>query len=146
MDRKIEMEFPADLRTIAEARRSLEEFVRPCNLTATQIDDLKIALSEACTNAVCHGCHADPGKQIRVRLTASDGAIGIEVEDCGGGPIPERVTLPEPDELAVGGRGLFLMQALMDEVDFKRSARGTLVRLCMNREASTDACGFCPQA
>lgn len=127
-----EVELPAALCSVGEARRLLEDFVRPLQLPAEQVEDLKIALSEACTNAVCHGCKVDPSSRIRVQFAASSSVISIEVEDCGCGAIPETITLPDPEQLTTGGRGLFLMQALMDEVKFERRGGSTLVRLMLH--------------
>src|SRR5215471_5815513 len=86
--------------------------------------DIEIALREALANAILHGCKSDPGKSVQC-VVACDEEHGmlIIVRDPGDGFDP--ATLPE---CVVGeniysdhGRGIFLMNRLMDEVKFSKN-------------------------
>lgn len=87
-----------------------------------EIEDMKVAVSEACNNAVLHAYeHAG---MMEVRFLIMDGALSISVKDEGRSfdPAPETQTSPSLhgktlDEIEAGGLGLYLMQALMDEVE-----------------------------
>ena len=125
----LEVEFPAEPRIVHDVRQKFEEFVRPCCLGREDVETIKVALSEACSNAVCHGSPRGPGDRIRVRYELCDDRLVIEIRDEGPGFRPNQIALPHSEEYKPSGRGLFLMQALMDEVQFEASPGGTCVRL-----------------
>ena len=93
-------------------------------------DDIEIALGEALANAVIHGNHENPEKQVHVTCRCSmDGEVVITLRDEGEGFDWDAVPDPtEPERrLLSHGRGLYLMRALMDEVSFE--GNGTVVRM-----------------
>jgi anti-sigma regulatory factor (Ser/Thr protein kinase) len=116
----------AELRALAgRALADVPEEVR---------QDILLSLDEAVSNAIRHGCRAGgPGA---VDLDRSAGWVEIAVVD--GGPTPELPTLPQepPALLATGGRGLWLIRQLTDDVRIERAGRGT--RLAMRRKAAVD--------
>lgn len=89
--------------------------------------DIGVALREALANAVIHGNHEDPGKQVYVGCRGGADEISIVIRDEGQGfdigQVPDP-TAPENIESS-HGRGIYLMKAVMDEVRFER--RGTVV-------------------
>lgn len=81
--------------------------------------DIKLILHEAITNAHYHGNNRDCKKRIYVRYILKDKHLNIQVEDCGDGVrkliFPERIdNLHLLDE---GGRGLYLIRCLSDNVE-----------------------------
>ncbi len=79
-----------------------------------------LAVNEAVANVMRHGYEGDTTRPIRIACRR-DGEM-IEVRICDHGREAEflsRETLP-PDELRVGGRGLFMIRALMDEIEYGR--------------------------
>ena len=93
-------------------------------------DQIEIALCEALANAVIHGNHENPEKQVHVTCRCSmDAEVLITLRDEGEGFDCEAV--PDPTEpqrrLLSHGRGLLLMRAMMDEVSFEE--HGTVVRM-----------------
>jgi len=95
-----------------------------------QEEGIEIALGEALANAVIHGNHENPEKQVHVTCRCSmDGEVVITLRDEGEGFDSDAV--PDPTEpqrrLLSHGRGLHLMRALMDEVSFEEN--GTVVRM-----------------
>lgn len=107
-----------------------------------RLEDLRIAVSEACTNAV--ESHGDEGAQHRVllRCLLEDSRLEIRLEDSGTGLAQESMGEPpdteRPEEHLVGepGWGLQLIRALVDEVAFDRSSGGTALRLSMHRRGT----------
>src|SRR5271165_7055056 len=92
---------------------------------------LEIALTEALANAVFHGNHESPDKNVVVICRcAMDGEVSITVRDEGEG-FNSR-SLPDPTDLKClplnRGRGIYLMQALMDEVCFEEGGRVVQMR------------------
>lgn len=106
---------------LAEAARS-----GYCENTAFAI---KLALEEALTNAYRHGNGCDPRKRIAIRYDVTPERIVIEVEDEGAGFNPGQVPDPTQPEFIdrPHGRGIMLMRAYLDQVEFNRS--GNAVRL-----------------
>lgn len=95
------------------------------------------AVIEAATNAVQHGNRLDESKRVDITVDVREAALDVTVRDMGTGLDPSIVTdreLPE-DVLALRGRGIALMRALMDDVRFDWTDSGTTVRLTKRRPA-----------
>src|SRR5439155_6152920 len=92
-------------------------------LEGSLVDDLVLAVSEACVNAVIH----TSSPHVQVAWRRQDGTVEIVVQDDG--IFDRKVPLPEVDGTA--GRGIPIMLALVDEVTIREgtpSRPGTLVR------------------
>lgn len=100
--------------------------------------NVPVALTEALANAIVNGNGEDAGKHVRVRGCVDDRALVIEVHDEGGGFDLARLTNRPGDPGFVereDGRGLYLMQALMDRVEqFAAPDCGNVVRLTLRRQ------------
>lgn len=127
--RIFEADYPAEPQVVHQVRERVDDFVRPCGLSADELDALKVALSEAFSNAVCHGSPLGPRNRVHLRCEADCQRLVVQITDEGGGFLPTRIALPEFEEWKTSGRGLFLMQELMDAVDFEVVPGGTRVRL-----------------
>lgn len=95
--------------------------------------NLRVAFTEALSNAIVYGNGEDPAKQVLVRVRFGRFAVEMEVTDDGAGFSPDRVpdpTLPENLSRA-DGRGLFLIRHLMDEVHFNQ--RGNSICMILRR-------------
>jgi len=97
---------------------------------------IRLALEEALVNAIKHGNQMDPAKIVRVRYRVTPESLTITIEDEGPGFNP--ATLPDPttDEnlQQLAGRGILLMRAYMDSVDF--SPKGNSVTITKQRHAT----------
>jgi serine/threonine-protein kinase RsbW len=97
--------------------------------TAEQVN---LAIIEAGTNAIRHGNKNDPEKATQFRFQITQDKLTVFVKDCGPGFDPEDVGDPLSPEnfMKPSGRGIFLMKALMDEVEYRiDKGSGTEVRL-----------------
>ncbi len=100
-----------------------------------RIDDLELAVGEACINAIEHGNRLREELPVRAVMTASAGALQIEIMDRGTGLGPEGAQPPDiarkiRGEEHAGGLGLFLIGKLVDEYEFASGAgEGSTVRL-----------------
>ena len=112
----------------------LMEFITPLSggfrCKEGAVVDVEISLREAVANAVLHGNHENPQKRVYVTCHCStDGELSLTIRDEGQGFDP--FALPDPTDqrniLLTHGRGILLMQALMDEVNFEEN--GTVVRM-----------------
>jgi anti-sigma regulatory factor (Ser/Thr protein kinase) len=90
-------------------------------------DDLILALSEAATNAVLYGSSGH--QPIQVVVHVNDGWVEASVLDHGPEPPAGLPAAADPGELPAGGRVLWLLPRLVDEVRLERVRRGTRVTL-----------------
>jgi serine/threonine-protein kinase RsbW len=119
---------PAELGPL---RRRMGSWLRRHHLEEEEAASVVLAVNEAVANAIEHGGRGPA--DVLVDATMDDGALTIEIRDQG--RWQDRPS--EPDR----GRGLLLMQALMDEVEVERSSRGTLVRMRRGSAAPSDRYG-----
>ncbi len=108
--------------SVGEVRRFVRRWLADAGATEDETMEVLVATSEAHTNAVHHAYDGRVGL-VEVEVDAVDGEIVITVRDRGQWR-PPRLT-PRDD----GGRGLPLMNALMDAVEIHAGALGTEVRL-----------------
>lgn len=132
------LEIPNDLRIIP---RAVELVVRRCQTCEAQAAkfrfNFRVALTEALSNAMLYGNASDPTKRVQLDVQLFQGRVVACVRDQGNGFDPEAVedpTLPE-NLTRPGGRGLFLMRKLLDEVRY--NARGNAVTLVMYLESES---------
>jgi len=108
--------------------------VREAGLSDDQVHDLAVAVAEALSNAAVHGNALRPEASVRVvvEITPRRGAV-VEVKDSGRGFDFSALSDPtDPSRILVpGGRGVFLMRRLVDQLEF--SDHGSRVRLVMDR-------------
>jgi len=133
VDDDLVLELPSDVRSIEHA---VEYVVRRCQARDTHAHRLRlnfrVGLTEALSNAMLYGNAHDPSKRVRVEVTLTSGAIRARVIDEGRGFDP--CSIPDPtcpeNLMKSGGRGLFLMRQLLDEVVYNdRGNEVTLVLL-----------------
>ena len=137
MDSAIELEIPARPEFVALARLVVSSLASTRrDLADERIDDLKVAVSEACTNAIEAHHSADTHDSVVVRCTEFDDRLQIEIEDRGSGfdpeSLPEHPPVTDPERLNFErGLGIPLIRTLVDETRFDPSEAGTSVRLTM---------------
>jgi serine/threonine-protein kinase RsbW len=116
---------PARPEGVGVVRQALAGMADALDFEASVLADMKMAVTEACTNVVVHAYDADAG-MLEVEMNAVDDGLSIVVRDHGSG-IQPRVARSEPPAL---GLGLPLIAALSDSFELKGSAgRGTEVRM-----------------
>jgi anti-sigma regulatory factor (Ser/Thr protein kinase) len=114
----------ANLARLKEARDFAERAAIEFGLPSDACYQVKLALSEAVTNAIQHGSRS-PADPIRIVVTEEPGAIVFEVVDTG--RFIPRVT--RRGDMPESGRGLEFMRLMMDVVDLHPGQHGTRLRL-----------------
>jgi serine/threonine-protein kinase RsbW len=121
---KLQVTLAADKTAVDPVVRGIMEIVRKMECAAGKEDDIELALSEALANAVVHGCKCDPSKVIEC-CVACDQERGmlIVVRDPGPGFDPGIIPSPLYGENIYSnhGRGIYLINQLMDEVKFHKN-------------------------
>jgi anti-sigma regulatory factor (Ser/Thr protein kinase) len=127
MELSLALTLPRDEQTVPVARHIVRNALQQVGVDETCVYDVELALSEACTNVLLH---SGPGDEYVVRLNLEDRLGVIRVIDVGHGFDSAKLRAEDPTLDAERGRGLGLMQALVDRVDFtSRSEAGTIVTL-----------------
>jgi len=99
------------------------------------IDDIKVAVSEACTNIIRHS-HIDPDFTYDVIIERDEKSLAITVKDSGVGFDTSGYVEPIPGETRGSGMGIFILRALMDEVDIQSEVGvGTNIRMTKNLQS-----------
>lgn len=119
--------------SLSENIRIIESFIdnakEQYNFTDDIYGNIMIAVTESVNNAIVHGNQSDKSKNVHLSLTLEDNQVKFVIEDEGQGfdydNLPDP-TAPENLEKP-GGRGIFLMKNLCDEVSF--ADNGTKVLL-----------------
>jgi anti-sigma regulatory factor (Ser/Thr protein kinase) len=115
--------FTAERRVLSEIRRFVAAEASR-HTFSTFVDDLQLAVTEACANSIVHS----ETKAIRVSVVPVGACLEITVEDDG----IYQHTLPIPEVDGRGHRGLHLMAAMVDDFSLRRGTEqraGTVVRL-----------------
>ena len=127
MELSLALTLPRDEQTVPVARHIVRNAMDQVGVEETCVYDVELALSEACTNVLLH---SGPGDQYVVRLDLGDRLGMIRVIDVGHGFDSARLQAEDPLPQDERGRGLGLMQAMVDRVDLtSRSEAGTIVTL-----------------
>ncbi|MBN1211216.1 MAG: ATP-binding protein [candidate division Zixibacteria bacterium] len=107
----------------------LEGVLRGLGVDESTIADIAISVSELVNNAIFHGNKTARDKTIKVEINKVNGSVKISVTDEGGGFDLNDVENPIDDDnlLKEVGRGLFIVQSLMDSVDKNTTDTGTTV-------------------
>ena len=120
---QLEMCMPGDVTAISPVVEKVMRVVGGMDCIEGKEFEIETALREALANAVVHGCRKDPGKEVEftVACDVSRGML-IIVRDPGGGFDPEEIPSPISGECLYSdhGRGIYLINQLMDDVVFKR--------------------------
>lgn len=125
------MVIPADPRAIPTVTDGVKQMLHQKHWAEDDVMAVELALQEAVANAIRHGCRNDPSKHLQCMVTCDEsGDVMIVVRDPGSGFDHTTVANPlDPENiLKPSGRGIFLINGLMDEVDFIDGGREVQMR------------------
>lgn len=130
----VEMKIPSNPKYVGLVRLTLSGILSSANASFEEIEDSKIAVSEAVSNAVKHAYKQDEEGEIIVGFAVFSDRVEIIVRDSGKSFDYEQVKeelgpYKEDDSVSFlreGGLGLFLIETLMDDVHVKKSPGVTI--------------------
>jgi serine/threonine-protein kinase RsbW len=119
------LKLPSNLRSINVLDSFVQDLVHQYKISQEVHGNMLISLTEAVTNAITHGNHYDENKVVQINLQKKSDTIAIRVSDQGCGFDPANVPDPTCEEniCKCGGRGVFLMQRLCDQIQYKDNGR-----------------------
>lgn len=142
MDSAVELEIPARPEYVALARLVVSSLAAARrDLPDERVDDLKVAVSEACTNAIEAHVATETPESVLIRCAEFLDRLEICVVDRGEGfdpdTLPEHPPVTDPERLNFErGLGIPLIKTLVDAVTIDSSDEGTQVRLVMHCAAA----------
>jgi len=130
---KLDVTLPGDFGAFSTAIESIMAVIKEMGCAAGREFEIELALNEALTNAIKHGSAHDPSKQIQC-CVACDHTRGMLIVVRDPGPGFDPASIPSPvvgkNIFSAGGRGIYLINQLMDEVHFEKG--GTEIHMRMN--------------
>ncbi|MGA7202197.1 MAG: ATP-binding protein [Candidatus Cybelea sp.] len=132
----VELRIPSRPEWVALARLAAATVANRLRFSIEEIEDVKLAVAEACTAVIQHEGH---GEFIDVTCEALSDLLRIRVRDSGRQGVA-RAQAPNMnfDEARIAGLGVFLIRTLMDEVSYDVSPQGTDLLMVKRLTAATD--------
>ena len=130
----VRLSFPAKPDYLLLARLALAGLARSLPLGAEELADLKLAVTEACGNAVRHAYRGEDGS-VAVEYVIRGERLEMIVQDEGSGLevplLPEELVSQKPVEPLEGGMGIAIIRAIVDELDVRTGddGKGTVVHM-----------------
>ena len=120
MSEQIMLTLSSHPKSISEVEPFVEKLLSKYSISPDQYGNILISLTEAVTNAITHGNRNDENKTVKVALKKRKNALAFRITDEG--PGFDFNNLPDPTApenlLKIGGRGVFLMRQLSDQIKF----------------------------
>ncbi len=130
MRESVNLSLPCRPEYVSVARLTASFVANQMGFDIEAIEDIKLAVGEACNNAVLHSGNSTT---YQLELKNMESSLIIEVKDSGRGFDKEAYKAPELDELQENGLGLFIIKALMDDVEIQ-TFEGNGTKIIMSKD------------
>ena len=128
-DRMVRLTIPAKAEYITLGRLALTAIARVRPLSEETLSDLKLALTEACTNSVRHAYREGRAGTVEILYQIQPDRLVVEVADDGQGFEPADLGGRGNGDLSEGGLGIAIIRAVADEVEIdERESGGSRLR------------------
>ena len=139
------LEIPADENNLSEVRDFMADICARAGFSKRETSNTKLAVDEACTNIIKHA-YRKKGGEIRIDVQAEPERVEVNIFDRGEPFDWSKVEDPDLEEYVEigkkGGLGIFLMNRLMDELDYSASSAGNRLYMAKSIAGSTAARPF----
>ncbi|MFR5545372.1 MAG: ATP-binding protein [Intestinibacter bartlettii] len=120
------MEIASNPQYVSVIRLTTSGIANKIGFCLEDIEDIKVAVSEACTNAIKHSLD----NKFSVEYTIFENGLTITIIDSGKGYDVDSIDVPNLEEPKESGLGLFIIKSLMDEVEIKSNINyGTVIKM-----------------
>lgn len=128
MEQVFKVDIPARAEFVVLGRLALSGVLRERPFSQDAVADLKLALTEACSNSIRHA-YGDADGRVLLSFTVTDERIMVEVRDEGAGFVEEAderadLSAIEAVNLSEGGMGISIIRAVVDEFRLERCPEG----------------------
>lgn len=123
----------ASTEQLAKVRKFVASFAREQGFSEEQVQDIRLAVDEACTNIIKHAYKYDDSKEFELNIENRDDQLWISIVDNGQSFDPSTYKKPDlEDQIRKkkrGGVGVYLIQKLMDKVEYHTSDNRNEIRM-----------------
>lgn len=126
---EVEITISSHPRWLKLVRQVVCEYALETGFDAQDAHAITLAVGEAVGNIIKHSYRGRTDRSFVLRCRSDRSALEVSLYDNGEPFDPNLQPLLPPDELRAGGRGLYLMRAIMDEIDYKREGGSNVVRM-----------------
>jgi serine/threonine-protein kinase RsbW len=131
--RVVRLTIPAKAEYITLCRLALAGLSQLRAVPDETVHDLKLALTEACTNSIRHAYETSEAGQVEIRYELAEDQIAIEVTDEGAGFAVDEAA--ESDRMSESGLGIAIIRALADELEIDQgNGQGSRLRFVKRLE------------
>jgi serine/threonine-protein kinase RsbW len=125
----IELRIAARAENVALARLTLSGVAAAAGVPPDVVADLKLAVSEACTNAIQHAYAGGSEKQVVLRFAVAERRLLVQVEDDGEGfELVTRGSWEDGERAGRGlGMGLTIVRSVTDELQIESGGKGSRI-------------------
>ena len=127
------LRIPSQTEKLILAREFVADAAKVFGFADDDVNNIALAVDEACTNIIKHAYHYDSDKEIDIVISMRKPEFEILIQDKGTHFNPNNVPVPDMKEYMShykrGGLGMYLMKKLMDKVEYTNEARKNVVRL-----------------
>ena len=120
----VRLEIPPQSAYVAIARLAITSLGRAAGLDEEKLDDLRIAISESCANAVLSVQEAGVDSPIEISFTAASDALEVLVGHSGAAPLPDAPSADSQGFSTQQVMSMALLRSLVDELDLAPRADG----------------------
>lgn len=132
------LNLPRDEASVPVVRHISRDALLGLGVTRGCVEEIEVALSEACTNVLKHV--QGTAESYEVQVEVNEDTCDIRVIDTGTGFDHESQGREHADHSAEGGRGIYLMRAMVDNIEFTSAPEsGTVVRLTKKLAVTEDS-------
>lgn len=122
---KKDLNIPSDISNLRLVEKAIDELSMELGLSDEVYGNIMVATMEATNNAIIHGNHSDPNKQVKIEMLFLNKELIVHIEDQG--PGFDHANIPDPTSPEnlekIDGRGIFLMESLSDEIMYLEDGR-----------------------
>lgn len=127
----------ATTANLADVRKFVFKYAQKHGFSAKQIDDIQLAVDEACTNIIKHAYNYDESKKLTIDLEFESDQLIVILTDQGAGFNTDKYKKPDLkkqiEKKKRGGMGVYLIKNLMDDVTYYAKNQKNILRMSKNR-------------
>ena len=130
MKERVRIAIPSHPKFLCLVRDLTVRMGRITGIKENEIEDLKLAVDEACSNVIRHAYKGDTTKRIVVQFRTGSGELEVIIEDSGVRADPEAIRGRDLDDVKPGGLGVHFIRRTFDRVEFDpKKQTGNRLRL-----------------
>ncbi|UCE64258.1 MAG: ATP-binding protein, partial [Nitrospirota bacterium] len=123
--------FPARAKELCDTRSAVRNFLTHCGCVSTTVEDVVLAIDEACQNIIRHAYQGETDEEIILQIEREGNDLNISLEDKAPEVGSDCMKPRELEDIRPGGLGCHFIRQVMDEVSVgpSPSGRGNILRM-----------------